>query len=128
MSAMIVETERRLPYDPEALCRLVGDVRAYPAFIPWLKHIRILQELRRGEGWEGVAEASVGWRGINERFATKVLCSPETGTVEVTLVRGPFKTLHNRWRFAKLEEGGALVRFWIAYEFKNPILQAIAAA
>lgn len=128
MAAVIIEKERRLPYAPADLCKLVGDVRAYPRFIPWLQHIDVLQETPRGEGWEGVAEARVGWKGFSERFATKVVCAPERGELDVTLVRGPFKSLINRWRFAPTPEGGALVRFWIAYEFKNPILQGLAAA
>ena len=118
----------RLPYAPADLCKLVGDVRSYPRFIPWLRGIRVLEEKPRGQGWEGVAEAAVGWRGLSEKFSTKVMCAPETGDLEVSLVRGPFKVLSNRWRFDADKDGGALVRFWIAYEFKNPFLQTIAAA
>jgi coenzyme Q-binding protein COQ10 len=127
VSATIVEQQRTLPYDPAALCKLVGDVRTYPRFIPWLKSIRVTQETLRGDGWEGIAEAVVGWRAITEKFATKVRSSPETGEVDVELVRGPFRTLRNRWRFTPTP-GGAHVKFWIAYEIKNPVLNAIVSA
>ncbi len=127
MALAVVETETRLPYQPADLCKLVGDVRAYPRFIPWLKSIRVVEEKRIGEGWEGLAEAEVGWRAIAETFATHVRCSPEEGAVEVKLARGPFRRLENRWRFEHAPQG-ARIKFWIAYEFKNPLLQALAAA
>ena len=117
-----------MPYAPDDLCRLVGDVREYPKFIPWLQSMRVTNEQPRAEGgWQGVAEATVGWKAITERFATSVRCEPAKGEVEVALVSGPFHALDNRWEF-KPHERGSLVRFWISYQFKNPVLQAVVAA
>jgi coenzyme Q-binding protein COQ10 len=128
MSRTIIEAERILPYSPADLCRLVGDVRDYPRFIPWLQSLRVTKEEPRPEGgWAGVAEATVGWKAITERFATTVRCEPAKGEVDVSLVSGPFHALDNRWRFQP-HESGALVRFWISYHFKNPVLQALVAA
>jgi coenzyme Q-binding protein COQ10 len=129
MARTTIEAERRLPFAPADLCRLVGDVRAYPKFIPWLKSLRVLREAPLPEqGWQGTAEAVVGWKAITERFATDVRCDPAKGEVDVTLVKGPFRTLENRWRFSDDGAGGAKVKFWIAYEFKNPVLQAVVTA
>lgn len=129
MTRAIIEAERVLPYDPGDLCRLVGDVREYPKFVPWLKHLRVTEEEPRAEGgWEGVAEAIVGWRAITERFATKVRCEPAKGEVEVSLVTGPFHALANRWTFSPYGQGGSKVKYWIAYEFKNLLLQAAISA
>jgi coenzyme Q-binding protein COQ10 len=128
MSRTSLEAERILPYAPADLCRLVGDVRAYPQFIPWLQRLRVIKEEKRDEGgWEGVAEAIVGWKAITERFSTKVRCEPAKGEVDVALVSGPFHALDNRWRFEPHEKG-ARVRFWISYQFKNPVLNAVVAA
>jgi coenzyme Q-binding protein COQ10 len=124
----IIEATRDMPFAPEDLCRLVGDVRAYPHFIPWLKTMRVLKEEPRPQGgWQGSAEAVVGWKTFEERFTSTIRCEPEKGEVDVALVRGPFHTLDNRWRF-QAHEKGARVRFWIAYEFKNPLLQAAVNA
>lgn len=129
MARTAIEAERRLAYPPADLCRLVGDVRAYPKFIPWLKSLRVLREAPLPDGgWDGTAEAVVGWKAITERFATHVRCAPASGEVDVELAKGPFRSLENKWRFADDGAGGALVKFWIAYEFKNPVLQAVVSA
>ncbi|MFZ4602181.1 MAG: type II toxin-antitoxin system RatA family toxin [Caulobacterales bacterium] len=126
MSATIVEAERRLPYAPRDLCALVGDVKSYPGFIPWIQSLRILHETREGDGWRGLAQAVVGWRGLRERFSTYVTCNPDDGIVDVKLAEGPFRQLENRWRFASDGAGGAMIRFWISYEFRNPLLNGLA--
>jgi coenzyme Q-binding protein COQ10 len=128
MARTTIEAERILPYAPGDLCRLVGDVREYPQFVPWLKSLRVTKEEPRPEGgWEGVAEATVGWKAITERFATTVRCEPAKGEVDVALVTGPFHALDNSWRFEP-HERGARVRYRISYHFKNPVLQALVAA
>lgn len=126
MTATVIEAERRLPFTPEDLCRLVGDVRSYPTFIPWLQSLRIIHERTTGEVWEGLAQAVIGWRGLRERFSTHVRCDPPGGAVDVKLADGPFRHLENRWRFATDDAGGAIVRFWISYEFRNPLLNNLA--
>jgi coenzyme Q-binding protein COQ10 len=126
LSQIVLETEKRLPYAPDDLCRLVGDVRSYPKFIPWLKHLRILREKPHDDGgWEGAAEAIVGWKAITETFSTSVRSEPVKGEVDVGLLSGPFRSLLNRWRFKSDGDGGAIVKFYIAAEFKNPVLQAV---
>ncbi len=128
MSRTTLTAERLLPYAPTDLCRMVGDVREYPRFIPYLQSLRVIREEPREQGgWEGVAEAIVGWKAIRERFTTKVRCEPAKGEVDVSLVSGPFHALDNRWRFEPIENG-ARVRFWISYQFKNPLLNAVASA
>ena len=128
MSKTMIEAERVLPYAPADLCRLVGDVRVYPEFVPFLKTMRVKKEEPRPEGgWAGIAEAEVGWQAIKVTFSTSVRCEPAKGEVDVALVKGPLHALENRWRFAPHEKG-ALVRYWIAYEFKNPVLQTAISA
>lgn len=128
MARTVIEASRVLPYAPDDLCRLVGDVRVYPEFVPFLKTMRIVkEEPREAGGWEGVAEADVGWRAIKVTFSTAVRCEPAKGEVDVALVKGPLHALNNRWRFQP-HGNGALVSYWIAYEFKNPILQAAISA
>ena len=58
MSRTTITAERILPYAPADLCRLVGDVREDPKFIPWLQSLRVVREEPRDDGgWEGVRES-----------------------------------------------------------------------
>jgi coenzyme Q-binding protein COQ10 len=128
MARTVIETARVLPYAPADLCRLVGDVRVYPAFVPFLKSMRVLRETPLADGgWQGVAAAEVGWKAIKVHFSTSVRCEPAKGEVEVALVQGPLHALDNKWWFSPHPDG-AQVRYWIAYEFKNPLLQAAISA
>jgi coenzyme Q-binding protein COQ10 len=128
MARTIIEAERILPYAPADLCRLVGDVRVYPEFVPFLQTMRVLKEEKLLDGgWKGIAQADVGWQAIKVTFATSVRCEPDKGEVEVALVKGPLHSLANKWWFTP-HPNGAHVRYWIAYEFKNPVLQAAISA
>lgn len=128
MVRTVIEAQRILPYAPADLCRMVGDVRVYPEFVPFLKSMRVTKEEPCADGgWEGVAEADVGWQAIKVTFSTSVRCEPAKGEVEVALVKGPLHSLANKWWF-KPHEKGAHVRYWIAYEFKNAVLQAAISA
>ncbi len=107
---------------------MVGDVRAYPDFIPWIEDLKVTGEQQRDGEREAVAHVRVGWKHIQERFSTKVRCAPAAGEVDVSLVSGPFRTLRNEWRFSADGAGGSIVNFFIAYDFKNPILNALVKA
>lgn len=128
MSATTLQAERHLPFAPEDLCAMVGDVRAYPSFIPWILDMKISGEREAAGVREAVAHVLVGWKAIRERFSTRVRSAPLAGEVDVTLVSGPFRKLENRWRFLPDGAGGSVVKFWIAYEFKNPLLNGLLKA
>ena len=40
--------------------------------------------------------------------------------------RGPFRQLENHWRFTPVSETSCIVAFAIAFEFRNPLLNAVA--
>jgi coenzyme Q-binding protein COQ10 len=119
---------RRLPYTPEQLFALVGDVRRYPEFVPWIDALRTWNEREAGEGITTLdAEAHVRFAIIRERFATRVrLDAPALG-IDVDLISGPFRRLSNHWRFAPAA-GGAELTFEIDFEFGSRLLQTLFAA
>jgi coenzyme Q-binding protein COQ10 len=120
--------ERVLPYRPDQLFDLVGDVRAYPDFIPWINSIRVGPEQADGEGASVLdAEASVGFSVIQERFATRVQRNAATLTIDVTLLSGPFRRLVNQWRFEPHPMGAKII-FDIDFEFKSKLLDLMLRA
>lgn len=126
---MPVHTLKRvLPFTPEQLFHLVGDVDCYPQFVPWITAMRTWNRRADEDGATLVdAEAQVGFSFLKERFSTRVRRDPLNRTVEVSLIRGPFRRLTNRWTFHPHEEGTE-IEFFIDFEFKSRILQAVLEA
>jgi len=122
------EVTRVLPFSPDDLFALVGDVDRYPEFVPWITGMRTWNP-RVDEAGVGTvdAEASVGFAFLRERFATRVRRNPADRTVEVDLIHGPFKRLSNCWRFVE-HPSGTEIDFSIDYEFRSRLLQALLEA
>ncbi len=119
---------RVLPYAPEQLFELVGDVDAYPRFVPWVSSMRTWN---RREADEGVslldAEVQVGFSFLKERFSTQVRRDANRCEITVSLLNGPFKRLKNHWRFEP-HPTGAQVYFDIDFEFKSKLLETLLRA
>lgn len=116
---------RILPYRPEELFALVGDVRAYPDFVPWISSMRVSNERETAPGVTALdAEAQVGFAMIKERFATSVSRDANQRLIEVRLIRGPFRHLRNEWRFLP-HPSGTEVDFFIDFEFRSKLLDKL---
>ena len=117
-----------LPYTPDQLFALVGDVNAYPDFVPWITSMRTWNARSLAEGVEAVdAEAGVGFSFLKERFSTRVRRDLAARQIDVDLLSGPFKRLANRWQFYE-DPGGTRVEFDIDFQFKSRLLEALLAA
>ena len=119
----------RLPYTPDQLFALVGDVDRYPEFVPWVTHMRTSNAQATPDGRSTVdAEAGVGFSFLRERFATRVTRNPADRTIDVALLSGPFRKLSNQWRFTQEADGWTRVDFLIDFEFRGPLLNALLRA
>jgi coenzyme Q-binding protein COQ10 len=120
---------RRLPHAPEALFNLVGDVEAYPQFVPWIDELRAWNRRQEGEGVITLdAEARVKFAVIRERFATRVRLDRPRLVIDVNLLSGPFRRLENCWRFEAEATGGTELTFDIDFEFRSLLLDRLLAA
>ena len=113
-----------LPYTPEQMFDLIADIESYPQFLPWCAAARIRD--RRSEGAVEVLDADlvISFKVFRERFGSRVRLNPETKTIDVAYLDGPFRYLENTWSFQPAE-GGCEVSFFVDFEFKNAILQGI---
>jgi coenzyme Q-binding protein COQ10 len=118
---------RVLPYTPEQLFALVGDVEAYPSFVPWITGMRTWNARQDGLVSTVDAEAQVGFSFLKEKFATRVRRDAEHLTVDVSLLYGPFKRLSNQWRFTPKGDE-TTIEFVIDFAFKSRMLDALLAA
>jgi coenzyme Q-binding protein COQ10 len=111
--------KRILPYSEEQLFDMVADVRRYPEFLPWCVGARILT---RTEG-ELTADLTIGFKMFRETFRSQVLLE-RPHHVHVRYLTGPFRYLNNHWRFRPVA-GGTEVDFFVDFEFKSRLLQAV---
>jgi len=102
---------------------VVSDVEKYPQFLPWVLALRILS--RRENGL--TAEMAVGYGALRERYTIDVKLDPAIRRIDVTQIKGPFKTLENHWQFTP-REGGCEIAFSILFEFKSRLLHSVAGA
>jgi coenzyme Q-binding protein COQ10 len=117
-----------LPYRPQQLFALVGDVERYPEFVPWVMRLRTWNRLEDGVGITRLdAEAEVGFSIVHERFTTRVRLDEPALAIDVALISGPFRRLENRWRF-RPHPTGAELGFEIDFEFKSRLLDTLLAA
>ena len=118
---------RILPYAPEQLFDLVGDVERYPEFVRWVTELRTWNRRQEADGAILLdAEAKVRFSFIRERFATRVRLDRTALDIDVALLSGPFRRLQNHWRF-RTHEKGAELRFDIDFEFGSRLLETLLA-
>ena len=119
---------RMLPYTPEQLFALVGDVAAYPRFIPWITSMDC-GPVREVEDGVSVldAKALVGFSFINEAFTTHVRRDASASIITVSLISGPFRKLENVWSFRPHARGCEVV-FDIDFQFKARMLDMLLKA
>ena len=107
-------------FSAEQMYKLVENVGNYQDFLPWCSHSK---ELGRDENWiEGEVTISKG--AVNKTFSTKNFVK-ENEEIEMTLLNGPFKTLHGYWRFNHLKEDACKVSLELDYEFSSKILSIV---
>jgi len=118
-------TSINVPHHAENMFDLVSDIARYPDFIRWIRSMRVSAERDEGHVHHCLGEASVGFKGFSERFATTVEADSSERTVRADLVRGPFRHLRNTWSFVPTEQG-TRIDFHIDYEFSNFVLRMLA--
>lgn len=114
------EERRHLHHRPEQLFDLVADVERYPEFLPWCTGVRI----RQRSDTVLVADLVIGFKGITERFTSRVHLNRDTCEIAVSYEKGPFKYLKNHWKFES-DPDGCVVDFFVEFEFRSRILDKL---
>jgi len=117
--------KRVLPYTAGQMYALVADVAAYPKFLPWCAAARIRSRTAEGAAERIEADLVISFKLFRERFGSRVTLRPEDASIDVEYLDGPFKYLNNHWHFTDLEGGGCEVDFFVDFEFRSTVLQAL---
>lgn len=114
----IVDKSALVPYSNEQMFALAADVPGYQNFLPWCGGSRFLEE---GE-LENVGEVDIAFKGVKQSFATRNQLVPGR-SIEMSLVKGPFKQLSGRWGFEPLSESACKVSLQVQFEFSSKIVE-----
>lgn len=112
--------KRVVPYTPEQMFDLVAGIERYPEFLPWCLAARV----RSREGNTVVADLVIGFKMIRERYTSRVTLE-RPRRIDVEYLEGPLKRLTNHWVFEPHEGGGSRVDFFVDFEFRSRVLQAL---
>ena len=99
---------------------LVADVARYHEFLPWVSAVRV----RSNSETEMIADLVVGFKGLRERFTSRVNKIPSS-RIHVDYLDGPLKHLHNDWLFHPTPTG-CEVDFTVEFTFKNSLFEKLA--
>jgi len=122
-------TERlRIRHSPDDVYALIGDVESYPRFINLIRALRVTKTKKTKTGRLLTAEAVARYKMVSEKFVTDVTLNDDARTIQVALIKGPFRSLVNNWKIYELSDGSSLVDFDITFEFSNPMLNMLLKA
>ena len=108
---------------------LVADVERYPEFVPLCHLLSVRQRTKRPDGTEiVVADMTVSFKLVRESFTSQVTLDRPNLKILVEYLRGPFRSLENRWTFEPKGEDACDVGFYLAYEFKSRMLAMLMGA
>ncbi len=109
-----------VPYSPAEMFALVGDIEAYPEFLPWCSAASVLE--RGADEVRATIELSKG--GVDKAFTT---CNriQRDKMIEMRLVEGPFRHLEGFWRFTPLGDDGCKVSLDMEFEFASRMLDLV---
>lgn len=99
---------------PAVLFALINDIEAYPQFLPWCTHARVLER----DATHILATIGVRQGALSGEFTTRNTLEADRA-VSMHLVQGPFTTLEGRWLLTAIEPAGCRVDFTVRFAFRN---------
>ena len=110
-----------MPYRPEQMFDLVADVGRYPEFLPWC----IAARIHRRDEAVIIADLIIGFKGLQERFTSRVSLDRANLIIDVEYQNGPFNYLNNKWKFDSHEAESCRLDFYVDFEFKSRLLRHV---
>ena len=113
-----------IPCKKNQLVEMVLDIEKYPEFVPWCIEGKIFDKNESTDLITFNGDLKVGKSILNETFSSHVSYYKGENKIIVTNLDGPLKFLKNEWIFKEINNATQL-EFFIDFELKNPILNAI---
>src|SRR5919204_6424431 len=98
-------------HSAQEMFALVDDIDSYPRFLPWCTGAKV--EERSAAGVR--ATLTIGLRGLRQSFTTQNENHPGE-SIEMKLLKGPFRRFAAAWHFQALSAEACKVEFSMEYE------------
>lgn len=117
-----IHLKRMSPYSAAQMFDLVIDVDNYRNFIPYCKASHILSRNTAGNGDIILqADLAVAYKFLHETYRSEITAAADKSGLIVRQQKGPFRHLHNQWRFTP-EGEGCIINFELQFDFAVPVL------
>ena len=113
-----------IPCKKNQLIKMVLDIEKYPEFVPWCIEGKIYDKNESEDLITFNGDLKVGKSLLNETFLIQFYYYKKKDKIIVINLDGPLKHLKNEWIFKEVNNATQL-EFFIDFELKNPILNAI---
>ncbi|MFO1372735.1 MAG: type II toxin-antitoxin system RatA family toxin [Candidatus Competibacteraceae bacterium] len=114
----IIRKSALVLYSAANMYALVGDIKAYPQFLPWCRSTHILSH--NEDEVRATIEMVKG--GVHKSFTTSNRMQKHK-MIDIRLLEGPFKRLEGYWRFEPLRADASKVSLDMEFEFANHLLR-----
>ena len=112
-----INKKTNVKFSANQMYSLVNDIETYPDFLPWCTDANIISSNEATL----TASISISVGRIKKIFTT--LNTMRKGiSINMTLIKGPFKELNGQWIFQDNSAGGSTVSLEMQFEFKNKLL------
>ncbi|MAJ91785.1 MAG: ubiquinone-binding protein [Legionellales bacterium] len=105
-------------FSANQMYKLVNDIEAYPSFLPWCTDANIINDSKDSL----TASVSISIGRIKKIFTTLNTMQQDI-SIDMKLIKGPFKKLNGSWEFKNNNNGGSTVSLVMEFEFKNKLLK-----
>lgn len=118
---------KNLPYSAEQIHDLVMDIEKYPEFLPWCKNAKITEVISENNLH---ADLLINFKSFFEKYTSNVEHKKTADGFEINVVsiKGPFKSLVNRWNIHEISSRECRVDFFIEFEFNSILLTKMIGA
>jgi len=123
-----VTIRKSVAHEWDALFALVLDVERYPQFVPGCARVRVLGRHEPAPGRVAIdSRMTVGALPLQFSYANRTDADRPARRIAVVSTDGPLRHLHVTWRFEPRGRSRTEIGFAASYEFRNPIVAALAS-
>lgn len=113
-----INKKTNVKFSANQMYSLVNDIETYPDFLPWCTDANIISSDKATL----TASISISVGRIKKIFTTLNIMRKGI-SINMTLIKGPFKELNGQWIFQDNSAGGSTVSLEMQFEFKNKLLK-----